>query len=162
MHRMTTNNTVIQRDESEAMKKEQKGEGEETELRMTSTVRSPSAERTSGMQGQTLPVVEELGEASSTGGRSGRSRERSRERNENGENDSEKRPLAHSKDEATSDDRPVTPAKDYSPNGNRLSATPPVGGVRKAVSRSSLEKELPPLPSFTSPVEMKEKESAVS
>jgi 1-phosphatidylinositol-4-phosphate 5-kinase len=162
MHRTTTNNTVIHRDENEVMKKEQKGEGKETELRLTSTVRSPSAERTGGMQGQTLPVVEELGEASSTGGRSGRSRERSRERNENGGNDNEKRPLTPSKDGATSDDRPVTPAKDYSPNGNRLSVTPPTGGVRKAVSRSSLEKELPPLPILTSPVEMNEKESAVS
>jgi 1-phosphatidylinositol-4-phosphate 5-kinase len=72
------------------------------------------------MQGQTLPVVEELGEASSTGGRSGRSRER---------------PLTPAKD----DERPVTPAKDYSPNGMMRT-------VKGKVSRSSLDKELPPLP----------------
>ena len=117
-------------------------------------------ERSGGMQGQTLPVVEELGEASSTGGRSGRSRERSRERDST--NEKEYRPLTPSKDGMMPDGRPVTPAKDYSPNGNRLSVTPPSGGVRKAVSRSSLDKQLPPLPLVSSPKEMSEKESVVS
>lgn len=43
--------------------------------KVLSTVRSPSAERTNGLAGATLPVVEEVGESGSTGGRSGRSRD---------------------------------------------------------------------------------------
>ena len=39
--------------------------------RTLATKRSPSAERTHGSAGTTLPVVEEAGEAGSTGGRSG-------------------------------------------------------------------------------------------
>ena len=121
MHKTSTNNTILQRNENDAIKSERRGDGEdEAEPRIISTVRSPSAERTGGMQGQTLPVVEELGEASSTGGRSARSRER---------------PLTPAEDE----ERPVTPAKDYSPNGMPKT-------VKGRVSRSSLDKELPPLP----------------
>lgn len=120
MHKTTTNNPTLQRNENEAIKSEKRGGGDEAEPRMISTLRSPSAERTGGMQGQTLPVVEEMGEASSTGGRSGRSRER---------------PLTPAKD----DERPLTPAKDYSPNGNGKA-------IKGQVSRNSLDKELPPLP----------------
>ena len=47
-----------------------------------STVRSPSAERTNGLAGAILPVVEEVGESGSTGGRSGRSRDESVKPNE--------------------------------------------------------------------------------
>jgi 1-phosphatidylinositol-4-phosphate 5-kinase len=108
--------------------------GEDTpEPRLVSTVRSPSAERTNGMQGQTLPIVEEVGEASSTGGRSGRSREV-----EHGE---EERPRTPAKDYER---RPVTPMKDHL--GDRQSGEGLEKGVRKAVSRSSLDKKLPPLP----------------
>ncbi|PQE26506.1 phosphatidylinositol-4-phosphate 5-kinase protein [Rutstroemia sp. NJR-2017a BBW] len=116
MHRTMTNNTTIQRNENEALKSEKHGRHETVEPRTVSTVRSPSAERTNGLQGQILPVVEEMGEASSTGGRSA--------------NDDER--------------RPATPAKDYAPslNGSVRSA----GGLRKMISRSSLEKDLPPLP----------------
>jgi 1-phosphatidylinositol-4-phosphate 5-kinase len=129
MHKTSANNPTLQRNENEALKSERRGEGdEEAEPRIISTVRSPSAERTGGLQGQTLPVVEELGEASSTGGRSGRSRER---------------PLTPAKD----DERPLTPAKDYSPTGNGRT-------IKGRVSRNSLDKELPPLPRMTSPEEM--------
>lgn len=133
MHKTATNNTTLQRNENDALKSEKKGQiDDEAEPRIISTVRSPSAERSGGMQGQTLPVVEELGEASSTGGRSGRSKER---------------PLTPAKDDV----RPPTPAKDYSPAGNGR----PSNG---RVSRSSLDKELPPLPLVGSPEAMSEKE----
>ena len=139
MHRTSTNNATLQRNENEALKSERRGENEEAaEPRVLTTARSPSAERTGGMQGQTLPVVEELGEACSTGGRSGRSRE------------CEERPLTPAKD----DERPLTPPKDHSPsvNGNM---------IRGRVSRSSLEKELPPLPPVASPGETDRSESLV-
>jgi 1-phosphatidylinositol-4-phosphate 5-kinase len=140
MHRTLTNNTVIQRNEADAMKSQErheKGGKEEADSRMLTTVRSPSADR-DGRQGQTLPVVEELGEASSTGGRSGRSRER------------DERPITPAKDE-----RPLTPAK----NSPKLSANGSPGG--KTISRSSLDKELPPLPQVQSPGELNETESIV-
>ena len=145
MHRTLTNNTVIQRNETEAMKsaeKAEKGGKEEADSRMLTTVRSPSADR-DGRQGQTLPVVEELGEASSTGGRSGRSRER------------DERPLTPPK----KDERPVTPAKDGPALGK---GTSPGGkSIQRPISRSSLDKELPPLPPVQSPEVMSEKDSIV-
>ncbi|RAL62013.1 hypothetical protein DID88_002502 [Monilinia fructigena] len=64
MHRTITNNTTIQRAENEALRTEHDGRREHIEPRTVSTVRSPSAERTNGLQGQILPVVEEMGEAS--------------------------------------------------------------------------------------------------
>jgi 1-phosphatidylinositol-4-phosphate 5-kinase len=128
MHRTNTNNATIQRNEREAIKSERSRDDEdEVESRKITTLRSPSAERSGGLQGQTLPVVEELGEASSTGGRSGRSRER------------DERPLTPMKDGLLPGGRPLTPAKDYSPGNGSLR-------VGKAMSRSSLDKDLPPLP----------------
>ena len=91
-------------------------------------------------------MVEEMGEASSTGGRSGISRERD-ENDESREGD--RRPLTPAKDNL--DGRPVTPAKDYSPN------THP--SLRQPISRSSLDKELPPLPQVASPAQMNDDES---
>ena len=127
MHLTNTNNTTLQRNEREALKSERRGEGEDAaEPRVLTTARSPSADRSGGMQGQILPVVEELGEASSTGGRSGRSG-RSVE--------IDQRPSTPAKD----NERPLTPAKDRSPNSN-------ANGLRKTISRNSLEKDLPPLP----------------
>ena len=145
MHRSATNNSTIQRNETDAIYGERRGEDEadRPEPRTITTVRSPSADRTGGLQGQTLPVVEELGEASSTGGRSGRSRER----DENGD----RRPLTPAKD--YSDGRPLPPAKDYSPNS--------IGGLRRPISRASLDKDLPPIPQVTSPVEMSEMDSVL-
>jgi 1-phosphatidylinositol-4-phosphate 5-kinase len=148
MNRSGASNPTVQRNENDAIKGERKGEDEANrpDPRLISTIRSPSAERSGGLQGQTLPVVEEIGEASSTGGRSGRSRER--DEIIEGEN----RPLTPAKDYANG--RPLTPAKDYSPSSN--------GVVRRPVSRSSLDKELPPLPRVVSPREMNEEESIVS
>jgi len=127
MHKTNTNNPTIQRNENEAMRSERHLDaGDDLEPRQITTVRSPSAERSGGMQGQILPVVEEMGEASSTGGRSARSRER------------DERPLTPAKDDSPSN-RPLTPPKDYSPgNGN--------GRPQKTLSRSSLDKDLPPIP----------------
>lgn len=135
--RSSASNNTVQRNENDAMRGESRGEHESDrpDPRTIMTVRSPSAERTNGMQGQILPVVEEMGEASSSGGRS----TRSRERDENGG-----RPLTPAKDNV--DERPITPAKDYSPTG--------FGSARTPISRSSLDKDLPPLPQVTSPVEM--------
>jgi 1-phosphatidylinositol-4-phosphate 5-kinase len=132
-----TSNSTIQRNENDAIKSEKRGEHEcdRPDPRLISTVRSPSAERTGGLQGQTLPVVEEMGEASSTGGRSGNSREL----DENDEN-------------RDGDRRPLTPAKDYGANSD--------GSVRQPISRSSLDKELPPLPTVASPVQMSDDELA--
>jgi 1-phosphatidylinositol-4-phosphate 5-kinase len=145
MNRAGASNPTVQRNENDAIKGEKKGENESDrpDPRLLSTIRSPSAERSGGLQGQTLPVVEEMGEASSTGGRSGRSRER------DDTLDGDYRPLTPAKDNA--DGRPVTPAKDYSPSIN--------GAMRQPISRSSLDKELPPLPKVASPGEMNEGES---
>lgn len=142
MHRTSTTNSVIQRNENDAMNGEKSGEHESDrpEPRMISTVRSPSAERSNGLQGQVLPVVEEMGEASSTGGRSAASRER-------GHHDDEDRPPTPAKD------RPLTPPKDYVSDRQSL---------RRPVSRASLHKELPPLPKVSSPVKMDEKFSVLS
>jgi 1-phosphatidylinositol-4-phosphate 5-kinase len=133
---MPTNNATIQRNESEAMKGEPKRTGrEELEPRVMSTARSVSADRTGNTQGQTLPVVEELGESSSLGGKSARSREK----------DEQPMILTNGTEEA----RPVTPMKDFSPSSP---------GIR-IVGRSSLDKELPPLPQVGSPEEMRGEES---
>lgn len=147
--RSSNANATLQRNENEAIKGEKKGEDEShrPDPRMITTARSPSAERSGGLQGQTLPVVEEMGEASSTGGRSGRSWRSKRD-----DPDGDARPLTPAKD--TNDGRPLTPAKDYSPNSN--------GAVRRPLSRSSLDKELPPLPKVSSPGEMSKKESILS
>ncbi|KAG4441914.1 hypothetical protein IFR05_002598 [Cadophora sp. M221] len=146
--RSSNANATIQRNENEAIKGEKKGEDEShrPDPRMITTARSPSAERSGGLQGQTLPVVEEMGEASSTGGRSGRSWGSRRDESDDA------RPLTPAN--GTNDGRPLTPAKDYSPNGN--------GSVRRPLSRSSLDKELPPLPKVSSPGEMNKKESILS
>jgi 1-phosphatidylinositol-4-phosphate 5-kinase len=61
----------MRRAEKQAGKTERAGANESTSPdRTLSTVRSPSAERSGGITGQTLPVVEEAGEAGSTSGRS--------------------------------------------------------------------------------------------
>ncbi len=142
LNRGSGSNATIQRNEHEAHKSERRGDDEmhRPEPRRITAIRSPSAERTNGAQGQILPVVEEMGEASSTGGRS-------REGEEN-----DPRPLTPAKD-YDNDGRPVTPAKDHMPNGV----------VRKMISRSSLDKELPPIPpKVASPAPMTEQESLFS
>lgn len=131
-------NATNQNHETDGLKSEHRRAGlEEPEPRVLSTVRSPSTDRSGNPQGQTLPVVEELGESSSLGGKSGRSRERD-DQSLTPTNDVEER-------------RPVTPMKDFSPNRS---------GIR-VVARSSLDKELPPLPQVESPMEMRSEESVL-
>ncbi|RDL33882.1 SAICAR synthase-like protein [Venustampulla echinocandica] len=130
----------MNRNEIEVSNSEKRNdEAERPDPRIISAIRSPSAERTGGLQGQTLPVVEELGEASSTGGRSGQSRER--------EANGDIRPPTPAKD--NSDHRPLTPPKDHDPNNT-------VHGARGPVSRNSLDKKLPPLPLVHSPKQLPE------
>lgn len=65
--------TVVAKAEKAARESERNGAKENTVPdRVVRTVRSPSAER-GDMRGTTLPIVEEAGEGSSVGGRSGRS-----------------------------------------------------------------------------------------
>ena len=65
---------VMERAEKEALKTEERGSSEDkTPDRTLTAARNPVAEQTGGVAGSTLPVVEEAGEASSTGGRSARS-----------------------------------------------------------------------------------------
>ncbi|KAK2626233.1 hypothetical protein QTJ16_004495 [Diplocarpon rosae] len=132
MSRSSNSNATVQRNERDASRGVRTGEDEShrPDPRVITTARSPSVERSSGLQGQTLPVVEEMGEASSTGGRSWNSRERDEAA------DGDYRPPTPAKD--GNDGRPLAPEKDYVLNGN--SAT------TGRLSRSSLDKNLPPLP----------------
>ena len=64
--RKSTDNKVVQRAEKQAHKTEMEGAVEEPQHdRTRSAMRSSSAERSAGVQGATLPVVEEAGEAGS-------------------------------------------------------------------------------------------------
>jgi 1-phosphatidylinositol-4-phosphate 5-kinase len=118
LQRTATDNSVIQKAETQAAKTESQGANEdERPERTLLSVRSPSAER-GGNAGMVLPVVEEAGEASSTGGRSGH----------------EERPVTPPKDE-----RPPTPPKDGAVKGHSKD-----GVVR---SSSWKDKALPVVPS---------------
>lgn len=65
---------TLEKAQKQAHKTEMEGRSEEeTPERVLATARSPSAERSGGVAGTTLPVVEEAGEAASTGGRSAHS-----------------------------------------------------------------------------------------
>ena len=73
----TSTERVLEKAEKQARLSEDNGAAESSAHdRTLSAIRSPSAERTSGVAGSTLPIVEEVGEGGSTGGRSGRSQER--------------------------------------------------------------------------------------
>lgn len=62
----------MEKAQKQAEKSERKGANEQAMPdRTLGTMRSSSAERSHGQTGSTLPVVEEAGEAGSTGGRSG-------------------------------------------------------------------------------------------
>ena len=64
--RKSSDNKVVQRAEKQAHKTEMEGAVEEPQHdRTRSAMRSSSAERSQGVQGATLPVVEEAGEAGS-------------------------------------------------------------------------------------------------
>ncbi|KAH8819741.1 phosphatidylinositol-4-phosphate 5-kinase its3 [Xylogone sp. PMI_703] len=123
----TQGSDVAQMNANEAWKTEK--ENSRNEPRTLKTARSPSAERSGGLQGQILPVVDEAGEASSTGGRSHQSRDN--------DHDREGRPLTPPKD--NQEWRPVTPLKDNMPPSAQENG-------RKSLNRSSLDKDLPPLP----------------
>jgi 1-phosphatidylinositol-4-phosphate 5-kinase len=154
IHRTPTSNSAIQRATEEAGKKPEK-EKERPDPRTIGVVRSPSAERTGGLQGQILPVVDEGGEGSSTGeGGGGRSIRSFHSALETGADGQEKRPRTPAKDvdrsrlsaEDASERRPRTPVKDahWVTNGSLRGSSP--NGVRTKLSRSSLDKDLPPLP----------------
>jgi 1-phosphatidylinositol-4-phosphate 5-kinase len=115
------------------MKTEKRGSNEESVPHRTlMTVRSPSAERTNDRAGMTLPIVDEIGESSSTGGRS-----------------------ATDENEEERETRPPTPPKD---NRNILERRPKRHEQSESVGSN---KVLPPLPKVTSPEPMNEKESVI-
>jgi 1-phosphatidylinositol-4-phosphate 5-kinase len=132
-------NLVIQKAETEAIKSEKRGSSEDSVPNRTlTTVRSPSAERTNDRAGMTLPIVDEVGESSSTGGRSAQDAE---ERGD--ENEIEK------------EYRPPTPPKDngFLPGMNLK--TP----VSLRNSSFDSNKALPAIPAVASPEPMDEEAS---
>ncbi|KAJ5033652.1 uncharacterized protein L3040_008764 [Drepanopeziza brunnea f. sp. 'multigermtubi'] len=148
MYRSSHTNATVMRNENDAMRRDRHSDddGPSPDSRVITTARSPSADRSSGLQGQILPVVEERGETSSTGGRSGGSREREESANLD--------PRPPTPPKAHNDGRPITPAKDYSPTRN--------SAIRTSVNRSSLDKQLPPLPKVLGPGEIRKKDSMLS
>lgn len=132
-------NLVIQRAETEAMKSEKRGSSEDSVPNRTIiTVRSPSAERTNDRAGMTLPIVDEVGESSSTGGRS------AQDADEKGDGN-----------ETDKDYLPLTPPKD---NGI-LPGTSPKKPVSMRNSSFDSNKALPAIPTATSPEPMDEEAS---
>ena len=107
--RMSHENKVVQKAEKEAYKTEKEGAVEEPQRdRTMSTLRSSSAERSGGLQGATLPVVEEDGEAGS--------RENINELDEK----ASRKPMDDTR--GSDEDRPQTdPQLPSLPNFNRLS-----------------------------------------
>ena len=122
---------VMEKAEKQARKAEDRGMTEEGAPadRTLGAVRSPSAERTAGVGGATLPIVEEAVEGASTGGKSGQS-ERSHE---------------------SVDEEPAA-AGMQTPNGKMTA--PPLGGRPpptppkdpRVRGRRSSDKKLPDLP----------------
>lgn len=111
-------NSAFEKAEHEADRKKDK-EKERPDPRTIGVVRSPSAERSGGLHGQTLPVLEEGkegGDGSSNGGRSLRSYK------------SVGGGLNASSGGDGREGRPRTPAKDYAIDRSRLSAENAVGG----------------------------------
>lgn len=135
--RTNTDNSVIQMAENQALKTEKRGANEDSiPDRTLTTIRSSSAERNSDRAGMTLPIVDEVGESSSTGGQSERS--------------------THEGDEL--DERPPTPPKDSERN---LAPTVPPKETRSRGPSFDAEKALPPLPRTMSPEEMDGRQSIV-
>lgn len=130
-HLPNTDNSVIRKAESQALKTETRGSSEEgVPDRTLGTVRSPSADRANERGGMTLPIVDEAGESSSTGGRSGASN--------------------HEADD--SGNRPPTPPKDK---------PSPKKAISTRNSSFDSNKALPALPTTTSPEPISEKQSVV-
>jgi 1-phosphatidylinositol-4-phosphate 5-kinase len=137
--RFNTDNPVIQKAETEAIKTEKRGSNEDSVPNRTlTTVRSPSAERMNDRAGMTLPIVDEVGESSSTGGRSAQDAE---ERGDENETDREQ--------------HPPTPPKDNGPVQEKSSQKP----VSARDSSFDSNKALPPIPTVASPEPIDEKAS---
>lgn len=133
--RSNTDNPVIQKAKTEAIKTEKRGSSEDSiPDRTLTTVRSPSAERANDRGGMTLPIVDEVGESSSTGGRS------AQDADENG---------------TDKEHRPPTPPKD---NGFVPESSPKMPVSLRNSSFDS-NKALPPIPTVASPEPMDEKAS---
>ena len=137
--RTLTDNSVVQAAEVQAAISKEKGANEDSfPERILTTMESPSTERGADRGNMTLPIVEEVGESSSTGGRSGGS--------------------GRSLRTLERDDRPLTPSKDEKylavNHGTSLRTTDP--GLRVSIDSN---KALPPLPNVDDPVIMNEKES---
>lgn len=134
--RSNSDNLVIQRAETEAMKSEKRGPSEDSVPNRTiTTVRSPSAERTNDRAGMTLPIVDEVGESSSMGGRS--AQDADEEGNEN---------------ETDKDCRPPAPPKD---NGI-VPGTNPKKSLSLRNSSFDSNKALPAIPTVASPESIEE------
>ncbi|MCJ1319762.1 Phosphatidylinositol-4-phosphate 5-kinase [Xylographa vitiligo] len=120
---------VIDKAEHEARHPESNGSsGDEPPDRTLGVVQRSSTELTSGLAGATLPVVEEVGEGGSTGGRSGRSQE--------GDETSHRYPKSLN-------------GNGSPPIGGRPPPTPPKD--HPMPSRASLDKQLPSLPPILLP-----------
>jgi len=93
-HIPNTDNLVIRKAETQATKTETRGSSEDSVPERTlGTVDSPTNDRNADRNTMTLPMVDEAGESSSTGGRSGTSN--------NGADDGELRPPTPPKDKNT-------------------------------------------------------------
>lgn len=99
---------VMEKAERQVQRSNDRGGAEdEANDRTLGTIRSSSAERSNGIAGLTLPVVEEVGENNSTGGHSSQSQER-----DHGSHNS-------------SPEAQYLPALDFTPLGGRPPPTPP-------------------------------------
>jgi 1-phosphatidylinositol-4-phosphate 5-kinase len=128
-----TDNSVIQMVENQAIKTEMRGSSEDfIPERTLTTIRSPSTEHANDRNAMTLPIVDEVGESSSTGGQSGRSN--------------------HDEDER----HPPKPPKD------KLVGPSSKKPVSTRGSSFDSNKELPPIPKAMNPEPMEEKNSAVA
>ncbi|MCJ1308710.1 Phosphatidylinositol-4-phosphate 5-kinase [Agyrium rufum] len=141
---------VMEKAERQARKTEDQGANEEEQPdRTLSAARSPSAERTNGLAGATLPIVEEAVEGASTGGRSAQSREHDIHELEDG----------HPVEPQQQQHKPLPPLK--LPNGGLSDEpnSPPLGGrppptppkdspLSRVKSRDKLLPSLPGLPAL--------------
>ena len=115
---------VMEKAEKQAQRTEHQGtHEEETPDRILSAVRSPSADRSNGVTGSTLPIVEEAGESGSTGGRSAQSCERDLDPPVSTPQASNGRILEAP---PLGGKPPPTPPKDYIPRDKQLPSLPNV------------------------------------
>ncbi len=133
---------TIEKAPKQAERSERKGGNEQAmPERVLGPMRSPSVERSHGQAGSTLPVVEEAGEAGSTGGRSGGSvggnavDEKDRGRSRDGESQGGIRRVISGEQQTTDNVDGVLDAPKLSPLMTSLSTVDPekslVGGLEK-------------------------------